>query len=275
VGDQTRADRYTYLATDWLVSVADLGGGGSVRRLALPPCGTGRQLHDPPPGFDSLRAQRRLLIGKIVYAVDSHARLHVWQTPVTTTTLAMPSPKKAVWTKRLFITKRRWKSNPTLRKPARTLASPCSKRVRWTKQSRISKSRWKSNPTSRKPTITLAMPSSERAVWTKQSRISKSRWKSIRLRKSPQQPWQCPPPKGQCGRSNHHYQMAFATRPDYAEAHVNLGNILCQRGRSDEAITQLAKGAANQARLPGCPEQSGLAAGDLSGRTHPGWCSSR
>ena len=44
-------------AADWLVSVADLGGGGSVRRLASPPRGAGRLLHDHSGGFDFLRAR--------------------------------------------------------------------------------------------------------------------------------------------------------------------------------------------------------------------------
>jgi Flp pilus assembly protein TadD len=34
-----------------------------------------------------------------------------------------------------------------------------------------------------------------------------------------------------------HYQAALQIKPDYAEAHNNLGNALLQKGRVDEAIT--------------------------------------
>jgi tetratricopeptide (TPR) repeat protein len=47
--------------------------------------------------------------------------------------------------------------------------------------------------------------------------------------------------KGSVDEAITHYQMALQLDPDYAEAHVNLGNILCQRGRSDEAITHWQK----------------------------------
>ena len=43
-------------AADWVVCVADLGGGGVVRRLASPPRGAGRRRHGHSGGFDFLRA---------------------------------------------------------------------------------------------------------------------------------------------------------------------------------------------------------------------------
>ena len=43
-------------AADWAVSVADLGGGGIVRRLASSPRGAGRRRHGHSGGFDFLRA---------------------------------------------------------------------------------------------------------------------------------------------------------------------------------------------------------------------------
>src|SRR5208282_3859762 len=51
-------------AADRLVSAADLGGGGSVRRLALPPRGAGRLLHNHPHGFDFLRARTDCLLAE-------------------------------------------------------------------------------------------------------------------------------------------------------------------------------------------------------------------
>ena len=38
-----------------------------------------------------------------------------------------------------------------------------------------------------------------------------------------------------------HYQKALQIKPDYAEAHNNLGNALLQKGRVDEAITHYQK----------------------------------
>jgi tetratricopeptide (TPR) repeat protein len=38
-----------------------------------------------------------------------------------------------------------------------------------------------------------------------------------------------------------HYQKALEIQPQYAEAHNNLGNVLRQKGRVDEAIIQYQK----------------------------------
>ena len=51
-------------AADRLVSVADLGGGGSVRRLASPPRGAGRRRHGHSGGFDFLRAHADFLLAE-------------------------------------------------------------------------------------------------------------------------------------------------------------------------------------------------------------------
>ena len=51
-------------AADRLVSVADMGGGGSVRWLASPPRGAGRLLHDHPRCFDFLRAHPDFLLAE-------------------------------------------------------------------------------------------------------------------------------------------------------------------------------------------------------------------
>jgi hypothetical protein len=76
-----------------------------------------------------------------------------------------------------------------------------------------------------------------------------------RLRGSPQQPRQRPAPKGQRGRSDRHYQKALQIKPDYAEAHNNLGNALLQKGKRGRSDRPLPKGAANQTRLRGSPQQ--------------------
>src|SRR5208282_3900669 len=38
-----------------------------------------------------------------------------------------------------------------------------------------------------------------------------------------------------------HYQKALQIKPDFAEAHINLGNALHQKGNVDEAITHYQK----------------------------------
>ena len=47
--------------------------------------------------------------------------------------------------------------------------------------------------------------------------------------------------KGQVDEAMAHYQKALQINPDYAEAHNNLGNALLQKGRVDEAITHYQK----------------------------------
>ena len=51
-------------AADRVVSVADLGGGGGVRRLALPPRGAGRPGHGHSGGLDVLRARTDFLLAE-------------------------------------------------------------------------------------------------------------------------------------------------------------------------------------------------------------------
>ncbi len=41
------------------------------------------------------------------------------------------------------------------------------------------------------------------------------------------------------------YQKAIATRPDYADAHINLGMVLWELGRQEGAIPQFQKVFAN------------------------------
>ena len=62
-----------------------------------------------------------------------------------------------------------------------------------------------------------------------------------RLRGSPQQPRQRSSPKGKVDEAITHYQKALQIKPDYAEAHYNLGNALLQKGSVDEAIAHYQK----------------------------------
>jgi tetratricopeptide (TPR) repeat protein len=47
--------------------------------------------------------------------------------------------------------------------------------------------------------------------------------------------------KGRVDEAIIHFQKAVAIRPEYAKAHDNLGNALMQRGRMDEAILHFQK----------------------------------
>ncbi len=47
--------------------------------------------------------------------------------------------------------------------------------------------------------------------------------------------------KGKGNEAIAQYQKALEINPDYADAHYNLGNILCQKGRVDEAIAHYQK----------------------------------
>ena len=61
--------------------------------------------------------------------------------------------------------------------------------------------------------------------------------------------------KGKVDEAIAHFQKALQIKPDYAEAHYNLGNALLQKGKSGRSDRPLPKGAANQARLRGSPQQ--------------------
>jgi protein O-mannosyl-transferase len=50
--------------------------------------------------------------------------------------------------------------------------------------------------------------------------------------------------QGKADQAIAHYQRAIALRPDYAEAHYNLGRLLAEQGQLDEAIGHYKKAAA-------------------------------
>lgn len=51
-------------------------------------------------------------------------------------------------------------------------------------------------------------------------------------------------------RALEHYRAAIRLKPDHARAHNNLGNVLLQMGRTDEAITMFARSLDLQYRVP-------------------------
>ena len=47
--------------------------------------------------------------------------------------------------------------------------------------------------------------------------------------------------RGQVDEAIDHYRKALKIKPDFAEAHINLGNALARRGQVDEAISHYRK----------------------------------
>ncbi len=102
--------------------------------------------------------------------------------------------------------------------------------LRWRKRWRTIRRPSASNPTSPKHTTTWVMPSRLKEVvlhWRK-------RWR--------------------------HYQEALRLKPDYAEAHNNLGAALLDQGQLAEAVAQLSRSPPPQTRLRRGAQQSGQCA---------------
>ena len=86
-------------------------------------------------------------------------------------------------------------------------------------------------------------------------RLGRSRTDSTRPSPSTRRPWKSSPTmprptttsvsllasRGQLDEAIAHYQKALKIKPDYAEAHNNLGNALAGRGQVDEAIAHYQK----------------------------------
>lgn len=51
--------------------------------------------------------------------------------------------------------------------------------------------------------------------------------------------------RGDLGKAEEHFRRAIAKRPEYPEARNNLGNLLSQLGRGDEAIREYRKAASD------------------------------
>ena len=51
--------------------------------------------------------------------------------------------------------------------------------------------------------------------------------------------------RGDLGKAEEYLRIAIGKRPDYAEAHNNLGNLLSQLGRGEEAIREYGQAASN------------------------------
>ena len=102
-------------------------------------------------------------------------------------------------------TARRSGSSPTTPRPTSTSASPCATRGSWTRRSPNTARRSGSSPTTPRPTPTSASPCK---------------------------------PRGSSTEAIAEYREAIRLKPDYAEAHFNLGIALSDQGKLDEAIAE-------------------------------------
>ena len=75
----------------------------------------------------------------------------------------------------------------------------------------------------------LATPLRQKGRWTKRWPISKRRWKSSPTTRKPTQPWQRSLPRGRVDEAIAHFQKALEIKPEYAEAHYNLGIALAPK----------------------------------------------
>ena len=196
VGAQARADRYTYLSFIGLFlmitwTVGDLCPPWRQRKLVL---------------------GAAMAIVLAILTVCTSVQVSYWR------------DSESLWTHTLACTSDNFVGH-------NNLGNALLQKGVWTKRSLITKRRWKSNPTMRKPTTTLAMLLTKREEWTKPSR---------------------------------NYQKALEIKPDYAEAHNNLGIALFQKGQGGRSDRPLPKGAGNQTRPGGNSEQPGMGAGNLS-----------
>ena len=137
------------------------------------------------------------------------------------------------------------------------LGNALCKREEWTKRSPNTKRRCKSSPTTRKPTTTSATFFCKRAEWTKRSPNSKGAANQARLRGSPQQPRQRSSPKeAEWTKRSPITKRRCKSSPTSRKPAYNLGNVLQPKGKSGRSDHPIPKGAANQARLRGSPQQS-------------------
>ena len=77
----------------------------------------------------------------------------------------------------------------------------------------------------------------------------------------PLQPRDALAARGQFDEAIDHYRKALEVKPDYAEAHYNLGIALAGRGQVDEAIGQYRKALEINARLRAGPQQPRIRVG--------------
>ena len=207
---QAEADRFTYLPQIGLaialVWTAADAWADRARRFRHG-CGP-----SPPPCVpddpDRLRLASDVLLARQRDALDPHAGLHFAKCrgPL------QPGPcfggGAAGSTRRWSITRRPWKSSPTTPRPTTTWASPWRSADGSTRRWHITRRPWKSSPTTPRPTTTWA------SLWRAQAGST---------------------------RRSAHYQKALEIKPDYAEAHINLGIALAGCGRIDEAIAHYQK----------------------------------
>ena len=89
-----------------------------------------------------------------------------------------------------------------------------------------------------RPITIWAWPWPGRAGRARQLHITKKPWPANPIIPRPTTTWAALAGRGRIDEAIGHYEQAVKLRPDYAEAHYNLGLVLAGRGRIDEAAAQ-------------------------------------
>ena len=144
---------------------------------------------------------------------------------------------------------------------------PATPRGSWTRPSPNTARRSGSSPTTPRPTTTSARPGDQGKLRRGHRRIPRGHPAQARRRRGPLQPRHRPGDQGKLDEAIAAYREAIRLKPDYAEAHYNLGIALRGQGKLDEADRRIPRGDPAQARLrrgplqprhrPACPGEAG------------------
>ncbi len=112
-----------------------------------------------------------------------------------------------------------------------------------TKRSHISRRPWRSSPSYAEAHNNLGVALAGRKARRSDRAVPEGPGDQRRVRRGPQQPRARPGREGKAAtkRSQHWQKAARELKPNYAEAHNNLGTGLFQKGRLDEAIAHWQK----------------------------------
>ena len=155
------------------------------------------------------------------------------------------------------ITRRPWKSSPTTPRPTTTSASPWPAADRSTQAIAHYQKALEIKPDYAEAHNNLGIALAGRAGSTRRSRIIRRPWKSSPTTPRPTTTSALPWRPGRIDEAIAQYQQALEIKPDYAEAHYNLGIVLARPRTVRRGDGPVSEGAGNQARLRRGPQQPG------------------